>query len=360
MLGQFWRLAGHQGCTILAPSTAGDAQYDEEHPVTTHRFFAPKGGAPAKLISLVAAAWRAGWWTLRHRPDVLIAGQLVRAGPICYLWHRVTRRPFDLWVYGGETDPHFTSSPWMTRRLQHILRSARYVFSNSPFTTREMLDFGLSTSAVVEVPLAVDGEIFRPQPAPPDLVERHNLEGQLVLLTVGRLVERKGVDAALRTLARLGSRLPSWRYLIVSDGPFRPQLEQLTAELGLEDRVVFTGYVDEEDLPRLYNAADIFLMPNRQVAESAGGSLSVEGFGIVFLEAAACGKPVIAGRSGGAVHAVEDGVSGLLVDADSDELADALICLADEGQRRKMGDAGLAFAARFNWDRSTKVLQQYL
>ena len=360
VLGRFWRFAGHDGCAILAPSTEGDQAFDAQHPVETHRFLAPKGGILAKLTAFVAAACHTCSWVVRNRPDCLIAGQLVRAGPICYVWHRLTGRPFDLWVYGGETDPHFTSSRWMTRRLQHILRSARHVYSISPFTTQEMFDFGLSATMVVEVPMAVDHDTFYPQPTSLAVTERYDLEGQLVLLTVGRLVERKGVDAALRTLAALGDRLTSWRYLIVSDGPFRAQLERLTKELGLADRVVFTGYVDEADLPLLYNASDIFLMPNRQLPEADGGSLSVEGFGIVFLEAAACGKPVIAGRSGGAVHAVEDGINGLLVDADSDELGNALVKLADSEQRQKMGAAGIAFAARFHWDRSTQVLRQYL
>jgi phosphatidyl-myo-inositol dimannoside synthase len=360
VLGRFWRISGHEGCTILAPSAAGDLDFDAEHPVCTLRFAAGGSGTLGKVFAFVAATWRACWWLVRNRPDFVIAGQLVRAGPICYMWHRLTGRPFDLWVYGGETDPRFTGSRWMTGHLHRILRSARRVFTNSPFTTQEMIDFGVDTETVVEVPLGVDRDIFRPQSPPDELVERYELRDRLVLLTVGRLVQRKGVDAALRTLHQLDGRLPPWRYVIVSDGPYRDQLEALSAELGLTDRVVFTGYVNEEDLPGLYNACDIFLMPNRQVAESTDSSLSVEGFGIVFLEAAACGKPVIAGRSGGAVHAVDDGISGLLVDADSGELGAALLELADGDRRSQMGEAGLRFAARFTWERSGQVLSQYL
>lgn len=360
VLGRFWRLAGHAGCTILAPSTAGAAAHDEDHPIHTLRFAAAGSRPIGKVSAFVAASWQAAWWLARNRPDFVIAGQLVRAGPICYLWHRLTGRPFDLWVYGGETATHFTGNAWMTRRLHRILRSARHVFTNSPFTTQEMLDFGLDEETVVEVPLGVDRDTFHPQPSTPEFLDRFALQDRLVLLTVGRLVQRKGVDAALRTLHSLGDRIPPWRYVIVSDGPYRPQLEELVVELGLSDQVTFTGYVEEDDLPRLYNACDIFLMPNREVAESTDSSLSVEGFGIVFLEAAACGKPVIAGRSGGAVHAVEDGVSGILVDADSPELGDALLQLAEAEQRQRMGAAGLDFAARFTWERSAEVLRQYL
>jgi glycosyltransferase involved in cell wall biosynthesis len=125
--------------------------------------------------------------------------------------------------------------------------------------------------------------------------------------------------------------------------------------------LVFCGFVDDARLPAYYNTCDVFAMPNREVADPEHGSLSVEGFGIVFLEAAACGKPVIAGRSGGAVYAVDDGTTGLLVDGDDVEsLQQALLSLADEERRQRMGAAGIRFAVRFDWQRSADILRRYL
>lgn len=356
VLALFWRLAGHEGCAILAPDAPGAREFDRQHPVRTGRYpvFAGLGTAGKVLAFGAALLWSAAA-LVRQRPDLVVAGQLVRAGPIAYAWHRLTGRPYDLWVYGGETSPEFAPRPWMRGLLVRVLCRARKVFTNSPFTTDEMVRFGLDAERVVELPLAVD-DAYRPADKDPALVARYGLAGKLTFLTVGRLVERKGVDSMLRCLAAAGDDLPPWHYLVVSDGPYRAELERLTDELGLRDRVTFTGYVDAAELPGLYQVCDVFAMPNREVADQG---LSVEGFGIVFLEAAACGVPVIAGRSGGAVHALEDGITGHCVGSEA-ELSAALLDLSDPARRQVMGDAGIEFAARFSWERTAAILRQYL
>jgi phosphatidylinositol alpha-1,6-mannosyltransferase len=176
---------------------------------------------------------------------------------------------------------------------------------------------------------------------------------------LGRLVERKGIDMMLEALHALDASLPPWHYMVVSDGPDRERLESLTAKLDLQDRVTFTGYVERHELPIYYNLCDIFAMPNREV--SGTGTLSVEGFGTVFVEAAACAKPVIGGRSGGAVFAVDDGVNGILVDpTDLDDIKRSIQILQDVETRARMGTNGVEFAKRFSWDRSAEILRQYL
>ena len=361
VLDRFWRLAGHGGCVILAPDAPGARDFDRAHPVATSRFPAAGASALGKALSFAGAALWTASWLVRHRPQLVIAGQLVRAGPLAWAFRRLSGRPYDLWVYGGETRADFAGVGPLTRCLHRVLRDARTVFTNSPYTTAEMRAFGLAVERVVELPLGVDREIFHPGPPDADLVSRYGLQERLVILTVGRLVERKGVDRMLQALAAVADELPPWRYLVVSDGPYRPALEQMSRRLGLTDHVTFTGFVDDAELPRLYRTADIFAMPNREVVDPGQGSLSVEGFGVVFLEAAACGKPVIAGRSGGAVHAVDDGQTGLLVDGD--DVADveaALRTLADPARRAAMGAAGIDFARRFDWDTSARILREYL
>lgn len=362
VLEHMWRLAGHSECLVLAPDADGAEALDMRHPVPTTRFWAPTaGGIVGKMLTFASGALSLLGGVLRHKPDLLIAGQVVRAGPIAWLFHRLTGRPYDLWVYGGETRPGFAGGSWVDRIVHRILRDARTLFTNSPYTSQEMLDFGLPTERVVEIPLGVDRTTYQPGPPSDDLIERYGLQDRLTLLTVGRLVERKGVDRMLQALAQVDEQLPPWRYLVVSDGPYRHELEALNEKLGLTDRVTFCGFVEEDRLLDYYRTCDIFAMPNREVIDPAQGSLSVEGFGIVFLEAAACGKPVIAGRSGGAVHAVDDGTNGILVEGDDPaSIGDALVRLADEETRRRMGDAGIEFAARFDWDRSAALLRQYL
>src|SRR5262249_32016510 len=151
--------------------------------------------------------------------------------------------------------------------------------------------------------------------------------------TVGRLQRRKGHDLTIETLAALKPALPHLRYVIVGEGEERARLEALVAHHGLSDRVTFAGAVAAEELPSYYAAADIFVHPNRVDAGD------VEGFGIVFLEAAATGLPTIGGNSGGVPEAIEGDVTGLLVDGtDVNELAIAVRRLAESATlRREMG-----------------------
>ena len=361
-LATFLRLARPAGCVILAPRAPGAREFDAGFPVRTVRF---PGLAQlrfaGKALTLAAAATWTAFTLIRVRPHVFVAAQLVRAGPMALVWQLVTGRPYDVWVYGGETDPQFTSGRWLTRLLHGVLRRARKVFTNSPFTTREMLDFGLCEDAVVELPLGVDRSVFRPREKSADLVARHSLAGEIVFTTIGRLVERKGVDMMLRAFGELRDEMPPWQYLVVSDGPYRARLEAMVADLDLQQHVTFTGYVEEDELVDYYNLCDVFAMPNRQVGHESESSLSVEGFGMVFLEAAACGKPVIAGRSGGAVDAVADGYNGFSVDPESvEDLKSAIRQLLDPDRRAAMGTAGIEFASRFDWQRSAEILKTYM
>ena len=170
-----------------------------------------------------------------------------------------------------------------------------------------------------------------------------------VLLTVGRLQRRKGHDLAIEAMTRVRSEVPGVKYLIVGDGDERPRLEALVDTLGLRDTVTFVGTVKAGDLPACYGAADVFVHPNRV------DNGDVEGFGIVFLEAAAAGLPVIGGNSGGVPEAIDVGRSGVLVSGtDVGELADAIVTLARDGERRRrMGEAGCRFVAtKFSWERA--------
>jgi phosphatidylinositol alpha-1,6-mannosyltransferase len=167
-------------------------------------------------------------------------------------------------------------------------------------------------------------------------------------LSVGNLVERKGHDLVLRALPQLKQRWPGLLYVIVGDGPFRPALEALAEQLGVASSVRFAGRVDSAALPAFYRLCDVFVMPSRLRAEHH----DVEGFGIVYIEAGACGKPVVGGLSGGTEDAIAEGETGLLVDpGDANALAAALArILEDPGFARTLGEnARRRAAAEFTW-----------
>jgi phosphatidyl-myo-inositol dimannoside synthase len=155
----------------------------------------------------------------------------------------------------------------------------------------------------------------------------------------------------LRALAQVRKAVPNVRYVIVGNGPYQAHLEAETGALGMMDIVHFVGSAREADLPGWYAAADVFVMPNRS------DGVDFEGFGIVFLEAAAAGLPVIGGRSGGVPEAVEDGVTGRLVDGTNvAELEAIMAALAtSSGLRREYGGAGRERATqRFSWERAAR------
>jgi len=177
---------------------------------------------------------------------------------------------------------------------------------------------------------------------------KYGLDGGPWILTAARLDYHKGIDTVIRALPAIRAVCPTARYVVAGVGIRRGYLERLIAELGLGDAVRLLGFVPDEELPALYNAADVFVLDSRRF------DLLVEGFGIAILEASACGLPVIGGRSGGVPEAVRDGETGLVIDPEAPAAVAAAVSqlLADGETRRRMGAAGRAAVERYyNWDR---------
>ena len=155
--------------------------------------------------------------------------------------------------------------------------------------------FGVPGEKIELVSNGVDLERFVPRPRPDHLVVRYGLAGRRVLLTVSRLYARKGMDRVIESLPAVLGRFPDLVYLIVGEGAYRPTLETLVAHHDLGRNVVFAGAVPDYELTDHYSLGDVFIMANREMPDG-----ETEGFGLVFLEANACGLPVIAGKAGAA------------------------------------------------------------
>jgi phosphatidylinositol alpha-1,6-mannosyltransferase len=212
-----------------------------------------------------------------------------------------------------------------------ILQQADGVLTNSEFTKKLVLGYCVEPSKI-ELDFPGVQDMYEKQGESAELIEKHDLKDKYVLLTVGRLVIRKGHDRVIESLPQLIKDIPELVYLIVGDGPERGYLEQLTAKLGLSERVIFVGNIhDEVLLNQYYNTCDQFLMIARELDTG-----NAEGFGIVYLEAACAGIPVIAGNSGGAGEAVLHEVTGLLVDPNATkEIANAILRLKNDTQLRE-------------------------
>ena len=206
---------------------------------------------------------------------------------------------------------------------------------------------GVPPGKIALISNGVDLQRFIPRPRRADLMARYGLVGKRVLLTVGRLYARKGMDRVIESLAAVLRELPDVCYLLVGDGTYRAALEHLADAHGVRDAVVFAGAVADAELIDHYALADAFIMANREMPDG-----DTEGFGLVFLEANACGIPVIAGRAGGSIDAVTDGVNGLVVDGDQPSQISAAILrlFQDDPLRERLVQTGNEVAARSGWD----------
>nr|WP_212763361.1 glycosyltransferase family 4 protein [Gordonia araii] len=197
-------------------------------------------------------------------------------------------------------------------------------------------------AALEYLPCGVDVERFAPDAAARAVIrERHGLGERPVVVCLSRLVPRKGQDMLIRALPTIREAVPGAALLIVGGGPYAKTLQELAAATPDGEHVIFTGSVPAEEIPAYHNAADVFAMPSR----TRGGGLDVEGLGIVYLEASACGVPVVAGDSGGAPETVIAARTGLVVSGRSvPQVAEAVVTiLSDPARARRMGAAGREF-----------------
>ena len=259
------------------------------------------------------------------------------------LLKRILRVPLAL-VSHGEDIP---TEKFKSNRLKRwLLNRVGVLICNSLFTRNRMNAFlGRDTGAIVAYP-GVEDKFFSKVDVGP-LRRELGAIGKRLLFTVGRLDERKGHDTVIRALPTILKKHPEILYLVGGDGSHREELMRLAQEQGVSAYVRFIGSIADHRILEFFQVGDIFVMPNRTLED--GDS---EGFGIVFLEAGACSKPVIGGRAGGVPEAAEDGVTGLLVDGfDIDDFVDKVCFLLDHPEEAKrMGVAGRVRAeASFRW-----------
>jgi phosphatidylinositol alpha-1,6-mannosyltransferase len=234
-------------------------------------------------------------------------------------------------------------------RRQALTRADR-VLAGSTFTAGLAENLGVARERITVTRYGTDPSRFTPRDATA-LRSRLGLSGRPVLVTIARLVERKGIDSVLEALPSVRGAVPDVAYVVVGDGPHRARLEAHARAAGVESAVKFVGPVPDEELPLWYSLGDVFVMPSRSEAPD------VEGFGIVYLEAGACERPVVALSAGGVPDAVADGISGLLVaPGDGAALAARLSeLLLDPARAAELGRRGRErVLGELNWDSVTE------
>lgn len=271
----------------------------------------------------------------------LCVGNILPLGYLALILKFFCGTPYIVYTHGKDVFHHV--SLWKRRWVRVILRNARTIYANSKYVRGELVKrCGIPRGKIIVLYPRVDVFGIEKDARFVEPISIHAPKGSkdapFVLLSVGRLVERKGFDMVIRALSHMRNTRPplAVSYWIIGEGQDEPRLRALAKTCNIENMVRFFGAVPRPELYGYYKACDCFIMPSRDIDGD------VEGFGVVFLEAGVFGKPVVGGRSGGVPEAIEDGVTGLLVDpvnaADIGSAIERLILNFE--QAKKMGEAG--------------------
>lgn len=324
---------------VLAPDSPGSASFDTEQSFDIYRWNNICGNIPGvkRLFQVLLSAYRS-WRIYRSQGfDVIECGQALPCGLVALVFERILGIPYIVWAHGNDI---MKPQRWLITRwlLINVLRGAQLIIANSHNTADQVRKFGVKSDNITVIHPPVDHQRFHLDVDANPVLREYGLRGHKVILTVARLFPRKGIDTVIRALPHVKEEILDVVYLVVGEGPDRQRLERLVGTLGLGDHVVFAGSVSDAELPAFYAACDVFVMLSRTI-ETDG---EIEGFGIVYLEAGACGKPVIGGASGGVQEAIEDGVTGLIVDPQNPSATARAIVrlLRDESLARTLGRHG--------------------
>jgi len=337
---------GHE-VTLVAPYFADQEGFDAAEPVRVIRYRG-YGLGWLRFGPMLAAAW-----PQVARTDLILGINVAYGGVIGRLARKRHGTPYVTFGYGYEF-LKFRGKPLFAGLIRKAYAGSTAVVAISRYTREGLVSFGVPAERI---------RVIRPGAAPAQdfsddelAAVRHKfvLDADRIILGVGRFVPRKGHVTLVRAMPRILERCPDASLVLVGRGPALSEAVQTAGALGVRERVLFPGRVSDRDLAALYAACEVFALPT---GEGARGQ--IEGFGLVFAEANAYGKPVVAGRSGGVVDAVEDVVTGLLVEPeDPDAAADAIGSLLEDRElARRLGENGRRrVAEELNWTAFTEGL----
>jgi phosphatidylinositol alpha-1,6-mannosyltransferase len=283
------------------------------------------------------------WWTWqivrKEKIELIQVGQVLPCGTVALMLKKILKIPYVVYTHGLDILLAKKNSR-KKRLMKKILNNADKIISNSEFVKNEVVKLGIEQEKVVVVyPTIQIGQnqesrsknLSRLDVDQEKIQEKYGLFGKKILLSVCRLVDRKGIDLVILALEKIQNQIPDLVYVVVGDGPKKAELEKLAGK-----NIIFTGRVDDEELSVLYSLADVFILTPKK------SDYDIEGFGIVYLEANSYGKPVIGSKMSGIEEAVADGVSGILIEPDNiEQISEAILKLYnDEELRKKLGEQG--------------------
>jgi len=348
----------HDRIIVLAPEYDNSLNFDVKQNYLVYRrdLLSKKDWLWPKWLPLVFEMYRI---VKSERIQKIIVTHVLPVGTVAYLLKLLLGVPYIVSMHGLELALS-KKNKWKKWLVKTILRGADHLIVNSKFTKSLLKNFDENVLKKTTVIYPCPNVSFEPcsEEKLKAFFDKHSLVDKKIILTVGRLIERKGQDKVIAAMPKILEKISGAVYLMVGQGERLNTLKKKVDELGLSNHVKFFTDTLDDELPLCYEAAKLFVMPCRQLSDG-----DVEGFGIVFLEANVYGKPVIAGKSGGAVEAVEHEVNGLLVDPGNvTEIADAIVrLLENEEEALRLGEVGRKrVAEKFNWETQAEKLSRIL
>lgn len=338
--------------TVLTAGAHGDALLDTSSSYQIQRC------VPHRRVGLASYLAQAVSICRRTKYDAIFVGYFSPVVWVGLLMKTIFAARLVTLIHGRDLEFFLASGAWSRAWYAWALRRSDFVWNNCRYNQERYSALGLAAEKTGVLNPGVDVSFFRPRPPARATIERYGLSGRRVLLTVGRLVEKKNHALVIRALRTLRRSFPNLTYLIVGEGPERDRLAALAQDLGIETSVVFAGAQQGEVLLDLYNVCDVFVMPSAEVRlKPAGAAIwgnDAETFGIAFLEASACGRPVVGGKSGGMADAIADRETGYLVDPGCVRQLEAAVSslLEDPSKAERMGRQGRERAVeQFTWEK---------
>jgi len=300
-------------------------------------------------------------FSFRNKPASIFCTTWFPGGFVAYFINKMIKTPYVIAAHGSEILDKQNSGNYTKELIRKCLRIFKkqvfnhsdHIFSVSNFTKRVLIDQGVFAHKISVVNNGVDIDKFMPLPKDKKLQKDYNLDEKKVLLTVSRLDKHKGHDIVIKALPLVLKEVKNMKYLIVGKGSEEDKLKRLVKMLGLDRQVAFLGFVNDNNLVKTYNLCDVFILLPKEIDGD------FEGFGLVYLEANACEKPVIGSKTGGIEDAIEDGKTGLLLDSDKPEnVASAILkLLLNKNMADRLGKNGLEQIRKYRtWDHSAEEM----
>ena len=342
---------------VVSRKLFGMEEFDQNLPYKITRIRTPQSG----VLSFLLFARTLRKLIRLQPPDAIFCPMWFPDGAACRWALRKAPIPYFVAAHGTEVFDNLTGMKNILRTLllqklrRKVFQQAEKIFPVSHYTRKAVLEEASGNeNKIITVNNGVNCEMFSKTALNSNFQAKYQPHAERILLTVTRLHPYKGVDRMLESLPEISRSVPGVKYLVVGVGPDLPRLQELTARLGLQAQVCFLGRLAFPEIVELYNLADLFVLLSREEPPD------VEGFGLVFLEAAACGLPSVGGRSGGIPEAVDEGRSGWLVDpSNTHEIAATITDLLKSPEKlERASEFCLAKARQASWEQAADTILQ--